>query len=181
VGPPSTIAGMHVRLAEPNDAEPIRRIYNAEVLGSTATFDLRARTVEEQTAWMVEHEGTYPVIVAVGDDGAVLGFGSLSTYRDRPSYSTTVENSVYVDEGQRGQGVGRVLLEELVRLGTLHGFHSMMARVGGGNAASIALHEACGFELVGVEKEIGRKFNRWLDVAVLQRMLGGSGFGADLD
>ena len=181
MGPPSTIAGMHVRLAEPNDAEPIRRIYNAEVLGSTATFDLRARTVEEQTAWMVEHEGTYPVIVAVGDDGAVLGFGSLSTYRDRPSYSTTVENSVYVDEGQRGQGVGRVLLEELVRLGTLHGFHSMMARVGGGNAASIALHEACGFELVGVEKEIGRKFNRWLDVAVLQRMLGGSGFGADLD
>jgi len=181
VGPQSTIAGMHVRLAEPNDAESIRRIYNAEVLGSTATFDLRARTVEEQTAWMVEHQGTYPVIVAVDDEGIVLGFGSLSTYRDRPSYSTTVENSVYVDEGQRGRGVGRVLLEELVRLGTLHGFHSMIARVGGGNAASIALHETCGFELVGVEKEIGRKFNRWLDVAVLQLMLGGTGFGADLD
>ena len=181
MGPQSTIAGMHVRLAEPNDAESIRRIYNAEVLGSTATFDLRARTVEEQTAWMAEHQGTYPVIVAVDDEGIVLGFGSLSTYRDRPSYSTTVENSVYVDEGQRGRGVGRALLEELVRLGTLHGFHSMIARVGGGNGASIALHEACRFELVGVEREIGRKFNRWLDVAVLQLMLGGSGFGADLD
>jgi len=181
VGPQSTIAGMHVRLAEPDDAEPIRLIYNAEVLGSTATFDLRARTVEEQTAWMVEHQGTYPVVVAVDDEGVVLGFGSLSTYRDRPSYSTTVEDSVYVDESQRGRGVGRVLLEELVRLGTLHGFHSMIARVGGGNAASIALHETCGFELVGVEKEIGRKFNRWLDVAVLQLMLGGSGFGSDLD
>ena len=180
MGPQSTIAGMHVRLAEPNDAESIRRIYNAEVLGSTATFDLRARTVEEQTAWMVEHQGTYPVIVAVDDEGIVLGFGSLSTYRDRPSYSTTVENSVYVDEGQRGRGVGRALVEELVRLGTLHGFHSMVARVGGGNAASIALHESCGFEMVGVEREIGRKFNRWLDVAVLQRMLGGEGFGADL-
>ena len=181
MGPQSTIAGMHVRLAEPDDAESIRLIYNAEVLGSTATFDLRARTVEEQAAWMVEHRGTYPVVVAVDDEGVVLGFGSLSTYRDRPSYSTTVEDSVYVDGSRRGRGVGRVLLVELVRLGTLHGFHSMIARVGGGNAASIALHEACGFELVGVEKEIGRKFNRWLDVAVLQLMLGGSGFGADLD
>jgi len=176
---------MYLRLAEPDDAEPIRRIYNAEVLGSTATFDLRARTAVEQAAWMGEHRGTHPVVVACNGDGdragAVLGFGSLSTYRDRPSYSTTVENSVYVEVGQRGQGVGRALLVELVRLGTLHGFHSMIARVGGGNAASIALHENCGFELVGVEKEIGRKFNRWLDVAILQRMLGGDRFGADLD
>jgi L-amino acid N-acyltransferase YncA len=178
---------MYLRLAEPEDAEPIRRIYNAEVLGSTATFDLRARTVDEQAAWTREHQGTYPAVVAVASDaggpsaGTVLGFGSLSTYRDRPSYSTTVENSVYVDEGHRGKGVGRALLVELVQLGGLHGFHSMIARVGGGNAASIALHESCGFELVGVEKEIGRKFNRWLDVAILQRMLGGDGFGADPD
>ena len=119
--------------------------------------------------------------MAIDESGAVLGFGSLSTYRDRPSYATTVENSVYVDKGQRGKGVGRALLDELVRLGTLHGFHSMVARIGGGNAASIALHESCRFELVGVEKEIGRKFNRWLDVAILQRMLGGDGFGSDQD
>ena len=166
---------MRVRLAESSDAESIRRIYNVEVLGSTATFDLRARTVEEQAAWMTEHQGTYPAVVAVADDGTVLGFGSLSTFRHRPSYLTTVENSIYVDEGQRGRGVGRALLEELVRLGTLHGFHSMIARVGGDNAPSIRVHEACGFELVGVEKEIGRKFNRWLDVAVMQRMLGDDG------
>ena len=169
---------MHVRLAAPADAEAVRLIYNAEVVGSTATFDLRPRTADEQAAWMVEHQGTYPVVVAVDDAGTVLGFGSLSSYRDRPSYSTTVENSVYVDAGRRGAGVGRALLEELVRLGTLHGFHSMIARVGGDNAPSIALHQACGFELVGVEREIGRKFNRWLDVAVLQRMLGGDGFDA---
>jgi len=166
---------MHVRLAAPADAEAVRRIYNAEVVGSTATFDLRPRTEDEQAAWMDEHQGTYPVVVAVDDAGGVLGFGSLSSYRDRPSYATTVEDSVYVDAGLRGTGVGRALLEELVRLGTLHGFHSMIARVGGDNAASIALHRACGFELVGVEREIGRKFNRWLDVAVLQRMLGGDG------
>jgi L-amino acid N-acyltransferase YncA len=166
---------MHVRLVEPSDAESLRRIYNAEVVGSTATFDLRPRTPEEQMAWIAEHRGTYPVVVAVADDGVVLGFGSLSTYRDRPSYATTVENSVYVDAGHRGEGVGRALLEELVRLGSLHGFHSMIARVGGDNTASIALHRACGFEEVGIEREIGRKFNRWLDVSVLQRMLGGAG------
>lgn len=166
---------MHVRLAEPRDAESVRRIYNAEVVGSTATFDLRPRTPEEQGAWMDDHRGTYPVVVAVDDEDRVLGFGSLSTYRDRPSYATTVENSVYVDTEHRGNGVGRALLEELVRLATLHGFHSMIARIGGDNTASIALHQACGFEEVGVEREIGRKFNRWLDVAVLQRMLGGDG------
>jgi phosphinothricin acetyltransferase len=166
---------MHVRLAELSDDESVRRIYNAEVVGSTATFDLRPRSPEEQAAWTAEHQGTYPVVVAVDDGGTVLGFGSLSTYRDRPSYATTVENSVYVDAGHRGEGVGRALLDELVRLGTLHGFHSMIARVGGDNTVSIALHLACGFEQVGVEREIGRKFNRWLDVAVLQRMLGGDG------
>ncbi len=166
---------MHVRLAEPRDAESVRRIYNAEVVGSTATFDLRPRTPEEQAAWMDDHRGTYPVVVAVDDEDRVLGFGSLSTYRDRPSYATTVENSVYVDTEHRGNGVGRALLEELVRLATLHGFHSMIARIGGDNTPSIALHQACGFEEVGVEREIGRKFNRWLDVAVLQRMLGGDG------
>ncbi len=166
---------MHVRLAEPEDAESVRRIYNIEVVGSTATFDLRPRTVEEHEAWMSEHRGTYPVVVALDDAGTVLGFGSLSAYRDRPSYATTVENSVYVDSACRGHGVGRAILDELVRLGTLHGFHSMIARVGGDNAASIALHLACGFETVGVEREIGRKFNRWLDVAVLQRLLGGDG------
>ncbi|MGA2835812.1 MAG: N-acetyltransferase family protein [Acidimicrobiales bacterium] len=172
---------MHVRLAEPSDAESVRRIYNAEVVGSTATFDLRPRTPAEQAAWMAEHQGTYPVVVATDDAGTVLGFGSLSTYRDRPSYATTVEDSVYVDSAHRGGGVGRALLEVLVELGTLHGFHSMIARIGGDNTASISLHQACGFVEVGVEREIGRKFNRWLDVVVLQRMLGGAGVQFDPD
>ncbi len=162
---------MHIRLARPSDAEPIRAIYNVEVLGSTATFDLRPRTAEEQQAWMAEHRGPHAAIVAVDDDDAVLGFGSLSVYRDRPAYSTTVENSVYVDAACRGAGVGRALLEELVDLAGRHGFHAVIARIGGGNEASIALHVACGFAMVGVEQEVGRKFNRWLDVSVLQRLL----------
>jgi L-amino acid N-acyltransferase YncA len=162
---------MRVRLAGSADAEAIRAIYNAEVTGSTATFDLVPRTADEQAAWLGEHDGPYPAIVAVDDDGTVVGFGSLSVFRDRPAYATTVENSVYVDHGARGKGVGRLLLAALIELATQHGFHCVIARVGGDNEASIALHLACGFRMVGVEQEVGRKFSRWLDVSVLQRML----------
>ena len=162
---------MHIRLAATGDAEAIRAIYNAEVIGSTATFDLVPRTAAEQLAWMAEHSGPYPAIVAVGDGGAVVGFGSLSAYRERPSYVTTVENSVYVDAARRGSGVGSSLLRALIALAEQHGFHSMIARIGGDNQASIHLHLACGFEMVGVEREIGRKFSRWLDVSVLQLLL----------
>lgn len=161
---------MDVRLARTDDAEAIRSIYNAEVVGSTATFDLVPRSAEEQLAWMADHDGAYPCVVA-DSGGTLLGFGSLSPFRDRPAYATTVEDSVYVDAARRGSGAGRVLLESLVELATQHGFHTVIARVAGENQASIALHEACGFTLVGVEREIGRKFNRWLDVSVLQRLL----------
>ena len=149
----------------------MRAIYNAEVTGSTATFDLVPRTPEEQLAWLGDHRGPYPAVVALDDDDNLLGFGSLSEYKNRPSYATTVENSVYVGSLHRGQGVGRALLEELIQLATQHGFHSVIARVGGDNQASIALHQACGFTMIGVEREVGRKFNRWLDVSVLQRLL----------
>jgi L-amino acid N-acyltransferase len=161
---------MHVRLARPTDSDAILAIYNEAVLRSTATFDLVPRTEAEQTAWMSEHGGPHPAVVAV-EDGEVVGFGSLSPYRDKHAYATTVENSVYVHGDHRRRGVGRALLEELLRLAARHGFHTVIARIGERNTASIALHEACGFELVGVEREVGRKFNRWLDVSVLQRIL----------
>jgi len=162
---------MHLRLARQIDAEAIRSIYNAEVLGSTATFDLVPRTPDEQSEWLAEHQGAHPAVVAVDDDGTVLGFGSLSVFRDRPAYATTVEDSVYVGGSHRGLGVGRTVLEELITLATQHGFHCILARIGGDNLASIALHEACGFKPAGMEREVGRKFSRWLDVSVLQRML----------
>jgi len=162
---------MKYRLATLDDADAIREIYNREVLGSTVTFDMVARSAEDQLAWMDEHSGAHPAIVAVDDLDRVCGFGSLSPYRPRPAYRTTVENSVYVDPEWRGQGVGKGLLLELVRLAGAHGFHAVMARIVGGHEASIGLHQACGFELVGVEREIGRKFGRWLDVVLMQRLI----------
>jgi phosphinothricin acetyltransferase len=162
--------GVAVRLARATDAEAIRSIYNLEVTESTVTFDLVPRTLAEQEAWLVEHEGVHPAVVAVLG-GEVVGFGSLAPYRSRPAYATTVEDSVYVRRDRRGTGCGRAIVGELTQLGTDHGFHAVMARIVGGHEASIGLHAACGFELVGIEREVGRKFGRWLDVVLMQRLL----------
>jgi len=161
---------MEVRLARPEDTEAIRAIYNEEVLGSTVTFDLRPRTTEEQRAWIDRHQGAHPAVVAT-EGLTVVGFGSLSAFRDRAAYATAVENSLYVDAAWRGKGVGRLILDELVALAVARGFHTIIARVSGDNEPSIALHQRCGFALVGVEREVGRKFGQWIDVAVMQRML----------
>jgi phosphinothricin acetyltransferase len=161
---------MEVRLAVQDDAEAVRAIYNLEVTESTATFDLVPRTLEQQRAWLADHAGAHPALVAV-DGGEVVGFGSLSPYKERPAYATTVEDSVFVHRGHRGEGVGRRLLEELVQLARDHGFHTVIARIVGDNEASIRVHRACGFEPVGVEREVGRKFGKWLDVIELQLLL----------
>ena len=163
--------GFTVRLAERRDAEAIRAIYNVEVAEATATFDLVPRTLDEQVDWIAGHSGAHPAIVATDETGEVVGFASLSPFKERPAYATTVEDSVYVRRDRGGQGIGRLLLDELLRLAREHGFHSVMARIVGNHDASIALHRACGFELVGTEREVGRKFGRWLDVAEMQRML----------
>ncbi len=166
---------VQIRLAERRDAAGIRSIYNHYVTESTALFDMVPRSLDEQVLWIDEHSGAHPAVVAVvrGEDAAdhVVGFGSLSPFRPRPAYSTTVENSVYLLAEYQGRGVGRLILDKLLELAQLHGFHSVIARIAGDNDASIALHSACGFELVGTEREVGRKFGRWLDVVEMQRLL----------
>jgi phosphinothricin acetyltransferase len=161
---------MQLRLATPDDAEAIRSIYNLEVTTSTVTFDLVPRSLQEQLAWQAARSGAHAVLVAEVD-GVVAGFGSLSKWRDRPAYATTVEDSIYIHRDHQGRGLGTALLTELVATGTAHGFHACMARIVGGHDASIALHRSCGFEVVGTEREVGRKFNRWLDVVLMERML----------
>lgn len=163
---------MLIRTATGDDAEAIRAIYNVEVETSTVTFDLRARTLAEQRAWIGRRSGVHTVIVAVSDDQAVIGFGSLSPYKDRPAYSTSVEDSVYVHREHQGSGVGQALLAELVIRAEQHGFHSVVARIVGGHDASITLHTRAGFAVVGHEREIGRKFNQWLDVVTMQLLFG---------
>jgi len=163
-------ATAEIRLAGPDDAEAIRAIYNLEVAGSTVTFDLVPRSLEDQQAWLKEHAGVHPAVVVV-EGREVVAFGCLTPYRPRPAYATTVENSIYVRRDRQGRGYGRAILEELLRLATVHGFHAVMARIVDGHQASIALHRTCGFEMVGGEREVGRKFGRWLDVVLMERLL----------
>jgi L-amino acid N-acyltransferase YncA len=165
-------AGATIRLATIADAGRIREIYTHEVLTSTATFDLIPRTAEEQEAWIAERSGAFAAIVAIDAAGGdVLGFGSLSPYKERAAYRTSVDDSVYVDRACHGRGIGKLIVTELLRVAELSGFHTVFARIEAGGVASRALHAACGFELVGVEREVGRKFHRWLDVAIMQRLL----------
>jgi L-amino acid N-acyltransferase YncA len=163
--------GVTIRLATIGDAERICQIYNHEVLTSTATFDLVPRSLDEQEAWIAERTGAFAALVAVDASGALLGFGSLSPYKERAAYRTSVEDSVYVDRTCHGRGVGKLIVSELLGVAALSGFHTVFARIEAGGVASRALHASCGFELVGIEREVGRKFHRWLDVAIMQRLL----------
>ena len=165
-----TFVFMKVRLAKLSDAPEIAEIYNHEVLSSVATFDLVPKSLEEQREWLRDRSGALPCVVAIDTDDAVVGWACLSKYRDRPAYGTSVEDSIYVHQSHQGHGVGNLLLAELTRLADEHGFHSIFARIAGENSPSISLHKKHGFELVGVEKEVGRKFGQWLDVTLMQRL-----------
>ncbi|MBM3662999.1 MAG: N-acetyltransferase family protein [Actinomycetota bacterium] len=166
---------MIIRPATVEDAPAVLAIYNHEVEHSVVTFDLVPRSLEEQRSWIADRSGAHAAIVADRAAPAsapeVVGFASLSPYRDRPAYATTAETSVYVAADARGQGVGRALLEGIVDTARAHGFHALVARIVGGHEASIRLHESAGFEVVGHEREVGRKFGRWLDVTVAELLL----------
>ena len=167
---PTSAPEFTIRPAAVGDAAAIAAIYNREVLETTATLDAEPRTLDEQTRWLAERSGGHMVIV-VEVDGQVAGFAALSPFKQRAAYRPTVENSVYVDPSFQRQGLGRLLMSELIDRARLFGFHSVIARIAEGNPASIALHETFGYETVGVEREVGRKFGRWLDVTEMQLML----------
>jgi len=171
----SPLPDVSIRLATLADAEAIRAIYNFEVENHTSTFDLVSRSLEAQRNWLAERSGAFAAVVATipnrdGDDH-VVGFASLSAYKERAAYRPTVENSIYVSRDHGRLGIGRALMEHVIEVARDSGFHSVIARIEASSDGSRALHRACGFELVGVEHEVGRKFGRWLSTAVMQRML----------
>lgn len=170
----NTQATTAIRAATLADAERIRDIYNFEVLNTVATFDIEPRSLDEQRSWLQQRSGAFAAIVAVDVgpvDEPVIGFGALSPYKERAAYRTSVENSVYVDRDHARRGVGRLILTELIHRAATSGFHAVFARISASGEASIGLHEACGFGVVGVEREVGRKFNRWQDVVIMQLLL----------
>jgi L-amino acid N-acyltransferase len=165
---------MQIRLAAPGDFPAIDAIYTHYVLNTTVTYHLEPLSAEERRAWQAEHGPLYPMTVAE-EAGEVLGWASLSPFRPRPAYRRTVENSVYVRHDLRGRGIGSRLLEDLLRRAVEAGHHSVIAVIDSAQDASVRIHARHGFAEVGRLKEVGFKFDKWLDIILMQLMLPGSG------
>jgi phosphinothricin acetyltransferase len=170
--PESFNTPMIVRPATHADLPGILHIYNDAVLKTTASYDYEPRTLEHRMQWFEERQRDhYPILVAVAEQNAVIGWSALNPYHARVGYRFTSENSVYVAESHRGKGVGRALLGPLLDAGRARGLHAILAVIDAENEPSIRLHAAFGFEKVGLFKQVGFKFNRWLDVVYMEKLL----------
>jgi len=160
-----------VRRAGQSDLPAIRRIYNHYVASSTATFDTDQQTEEQRSQWWNDHIANgLPVLVAE-HDGAVVGWGSWSFYHTRCAYRQTVEPSLYIANDHLGERLGRRLMEGLMASAKEQGYHSAVVLVCSENTASLRLLGEFDFQVVGTLKEVGRKFDRWLDVTIVQKIL----------
>lgn len=159
-----------IRDARAEDLGAINALYNHYVLHSACTYQEEPSTEHERAAWFAAHEPQYPVTVAEVD-GVVVGWGSLSRFHPRSAYRKTVENSVYVRYDLHRQGIGALLLEDLIERAKAVGHHSIIALIDSGQPGSLALHERYGFVKVAHLREVGIKFGRWGDVIYLQKML----------
>ena len=161
---------MEIREATAADLGAINEIYVHYVLSSTCTFQIEPTTPDERAAWFADHGPRHPITVAVeGDD--VLGWASLSRFQPRHGYRFTVEDSIYVHPERQRRGIGRALLADLVERGRALGHRCIIAGITADQHASIALHRRLGFEPVAMLRQVGNKFDRWLDVAYLELLL----------
>lgn len=161
---------IRIRLATEADVSAINSIYNYYVAHSTCTYQTEAETDASRWEWLKSHGAQYPVTVAE-DGGQVVGWASISMFRLREAYRPTVENAVYIRHDLLGRGIGKMLMADLIERTRKGGFHSIMAVISAEQEASIRLHEKLGFEKVAYLREVGRKFDGWLDVVYMQLML----------
>lgn len=153
-------------------AAPILAILNHAIVSSTALFDYKPRAPEAMVEWFrAKTARQFPVLGAVADDGAFMGFATYGTFRAWPAYKYTIEHSVYVHEQHRRKGVARALMTRLIAVAEEQGYHVMVGGIDATNAKSIALHEQLGFARCGVIHHAGFKFGRWLDLVFYELQL----------
>ena len=165
------MSNLSIRSATVDDLPAINAIYNHYVVHSACTYQIEPETAAAREVWFAHHDAAHPVIVAE-TDGAVIGWGSLSRFHSREAYRHTVENSVYVRHDWQRRGIGSRLLEELIARASTAGHHVILAGIDSGQAGSLALHARHGFVEVGRLREVGLKFDRWLDAVYMERQLG---------
>ncbi|MCX2724197.1 GNAT family N-acetyltransferase [Roseibium salinum] len=163
---------MKIRDAEPRDIPAILALYNLAVRETTAAWTTREETLDDRLTWFESRKKQgLPVLVACDGEDEVVGFASYGPFRAKEGYRLTAEHSVYVDPNMQRQGIGNGLLKRLVEAAAANGVHVLVSVIDGENAASIALHEKHGFEVIGRMPEIGTKFGRWLDLVLMTKVL----------
>jgi len=160
---------LKIRKAKLKDLNEITKIYNEAILKTVATFDTEIKTLQEQKTWFENHGSKNPIFVAEYD-GFVVGWASLSQWSDRCAYSDTAEISLYVKEKYQGKGIGKKLMESILKEGEKVGLHAIIARITQGNKLSVHLHKKFGFKHIGVMKEVGQKFGKCLDVYLMEKI-----------
>lgn len=161
-----------LRPATRADLPGILEIYNHAVIHTTASYELAPVSLESREQWFeARQKAGFPIFVAEGEGGEVLGFATYGTFRERAGYAGTVEHSVYIRDGYRGGGLGFLLMQRLIAEARAQGLHVMLGSVDADNAGSIAFHERLGFRQVAHFHQVGRKFGRWLDMVFMQLLL----------
>jgi phosphinothricin acetyltransferase len=159
-----------IRPAIHADAAAIARIYNQGIAERGATFETAPRRLED-IARRIDEAERYPLLVAIDERDAVIGWAGVSAYRTRPCYAGIGEFSIYLDRNARGRGVGRRLLDALVAAAAARGYWKLVSRVFPFNTASRSLCRRCGFREVGVYEKHGRLDGRWLDVVIVEKLI----------
>ena len=163
---------MKIIRCDSSHAGAILAILNEAIVNSTALYDYQPRTPAMMLAWFeAKAKGRYPVIGAVNDAGELLGFASYGAFRNWPAYKYSLEHSVYVDARFRQQGLGKILLTEIIAAATAQDYHMLIGGIDAANTASIALHRRLGFVHCASIKQAGFKFGRWLDLEFYQLIL----------
>ncbi len=157
----------NIRKANVLDLARITDIYNWAVENTTASFDIKSHTIEQRAEWFAGHDERHPLIV-YELEGKVVGYASLSEFRSKEAYKSTCEMSVYVDHEYHNRGIGKELIEEIIKLGKDAGFHVIISVICADNNISIDMHEKFGFVLCGNIKQVAFKFGRYLDCLFYQ-------------
>lgn len=163
---------MMIREAASTDASTIAQIYNQGIEDRVATLETEQRTAEERTAWLAARSPRHPVLVAIDDTDTIVGWGSLNPFNPRPVYDHVVDFSLYVAREQRGRGIGDALLSALETRARALGYHKMVLAAFPTNAPGMRLYERHGFTTVGVYHHQGLIDGKWIDVIIMEQLLG---------
>ncbi|MBV9962305.1 MAG: N-acetyltransferase [Parafilimonas sp.] len=160
-----------IRNATENDLQQVLEIYNDAIINTTSVFQYDPHTIEMRKDWFAQKQkDSFPVFVAE-ENNMIVGFSTFGPFRNWQGYKYSVEHSIYVKDGQRNKGIGKLLMQPLIDAARQMGLHTIIAGIDADNKISIQFHKQFGFEKVGYIKQAGWKFERWLDLVFMQLML----------